>query len=67
AAQQLGSGALVISPCDIYNTCEALHQALTMPEAERKTRRERLRQLVESEDIETWLCWQLQEISRLGL
>ncbi|MDD5369680.1 MAG: trehalose-6-phosphate synthase, partial [Anaerolineaceae bacterium] len=42
AAQQLGSGALVISPCDIYNTCEALHQALTMPEAERKTRRERL-------------------------
>jgi trehalose 6-phosphate synthase len=67
AAQQLGSGALVISPCDIYNTCEAMHQALTMPEAERKSRGDRLRQLVEGEDIQTWLCWQLQEMQHLGL
>jgi trehalose 6-phosphate synthase len=67
AAQQLGSGALVISPCDIYNTSEAMHMALTMPDEEKKSRGDRLRQLVEAEDIQTWLCWQLQEMQRLGL
>ncbi|MEN6622053.1 MAG: trehalose-6-phosphate synthase, partial [Smithella sp.] len=38
ASQQLESGALVISPCDVYATAEALHQALTMPASERQIR-----------------------------
>ncbi len=67
AAQQLGPGAIIISPIDIYDTSEGLHQALTMPERERRKRATRLRESIEREDIQTWLCWQLQELRALGL
>ncbi len=66
ASQQLEAGALVISPCDVYATAEALHQALTMPAAERQTRAHRLRRLVEENDIKAWVCYQIREIHRLG-
>jgi trehalose 6-phosphate synthase len=67
AYQQLEPGALVISPCDIYATAQALHQALVMPPDERRERAERLRWLVEQEDINHWLSCQLQTIQELGL
>lgn len=62
AFQQLQSGALVVSPLDIYGTAEALHQALTMPLEERKGRSERLKGLVERHDIADWLCQQFDAI-----
>jgi trehalose 6-phosphate synthase len=67
ARQQLEPGAIVISPCDVYATAEALHQALVMPPDERRERAERLRRLVEREDITDWLCRQLQTIQELEL
>jgi trehalose 6-phosphate synthase len=67
ARQQLESGALVISPCDVYATAEALHQALTMSLEERRERSERLRKLVEQEDINFWLNSQLEAIAELDL
>ena len=67
ARQQLESGALVISPCDVYATAEALHQALIMPSRERQERIERLRWQVEHEDITAWLCRQLETIVELDL
>ncbi|HEX9013117.1 MAG TPA: trehalose-6-phosphate synthase, partial [Anaerolineaceae bacterium] len=67
ARQQLEPGALVISPCDVYATAEALHQALTLPQQTRSEYAERLRRLVEHEDITDWLCRQLEEIRDLGL
>jgi trehalose 6-phosphate synthase len=67
AREQLEPGALVISPCDVYATAEALHQALVMPAEERQARAGRLRWLVEREDISEWLCRQLQAITELGL
>ena len=67
ARQQLGSGAIVISPCDIYATAEALHQALAMPPGERQEQAERLRWLIEREDITAWLCRQLEAITELNL
>jgi trehalose 6-phosphate synthase len=67
ARQQLGPGALVISPCDVYATSEALHQALTMPIEERQERAERLRWLVEQEDITAWLNRQTETIVELNL
>jgi trehalose 6-phosphate synthase len=62
ARQQLESGATVISPCDVYATAEALHQALVMPIEERRERAGRLRWLVEREDITDWLCRQLEAV-----
>jgi trehalose 6-phosphate synthase len=67
ARQQLEPGALVISPCDVYATAEALHQALVMAPEERQERAERLRWLVEREDITDWLCRQLQSLLELNL
>lgn len=65
ASQQLEPGALIISPCDTYATAAALHQALIMPAEERRIRANRLRWLVEENDINTWFCDQIKEISKL--
>jgi trehalose 6-phosphate synthase len=67
AYQQLQSGALMVSPLDIYGTAEAMHQALTMPPEERRERAERLQALIASNDIVDWLCQQLATIKRLQL
>jgi trehalose 6-phosphate synthase len=67
ARQQLEPSALVVSPCDIYDTSKALHQALTMPAAERAERAARLATSVEQADIAAWLCSQLETIVELGL
>lgn len=67
ARQQLQEAALVVSPCDIYATANCFHQALSMPENERKNRADRLRKMVEDEDITDWLCKQLETILSLKL
>jgi trehalose 6-phosphate synthase len=67
AHQRLESGATIISPCDVYTTAQALHQALVMPAKERQDRAARLRRLVEREDITDWLCRQLETVVELGL
>jgi trehalose 6-phosphate synthase len=67
AYQQLESGVLVVSPLDVYGTAEAMHQALTMPLEERRERAERLRSLIQGQDIVDWLRQQLSTIINLGL
>jgi trehalose 6-phosphate synthase len=67
ARQQLEPGATVISPCDVYATAEAMHQALNMPVDERRERAERLRWVIAREDISAWLCAQLVAVEELGL
>jgi trehalose 6-phosphate synthase len=67
ARQQLEAGAIVISPCDVYATAEALHQALVMSTGERSERATRLRWLIEREDITAWLCRQLETVAELNL
>jgi trehalose 6-phosphate synthase len=67
ARQQLESGALIISPCDIYATGEAMHQALQMSDEERQRKADRLRWMIERENINTWLCQQLDTVSDLHL
>lgn len=67
ARQQLEPGALVISPCDVFATAEAMHQALTMAPEQRAEMARRLHHLVEAEDITEWLCKQLDAISKLNL
>jgi len=67
AHQQLEPGAIVISPCDVYATAEALHQALVMSPGERLERAARLCWLIEREDITAWLCHQLETVAELNL
>lgn len=67
ARQQLEPGALVISPCDVYATAEAFHQALTMGADEKSERSVRLRNIVERADIQDWLCRQLEVITELNI
>jgi trehalose 6-phosphate synthase len=67
ARQQLEPGALVISPTDVYATAEAMHQALGMSPKERAERSERLRWLIEREDIDVWLCQQLEAAASLDV
>ena len=67
ARQQLESGAIVISPYDIYATAEALHNALTMSAEERIERATRLRWTIEREDIADWLCRQLEVLRELQI
>ena len=67
ARQQLESGAIVISPCDVYATAEAMHQALTMPAEQREERAHRLKWMIERDDISAWFCSQLEKIDELNL
>jgi len=58
---------LIIPPCDVYATAEALHQAMIMPLEERRERAERLGWLIERKDIVDWLYRQLETIAELNL
>jgi trehalose 6-phosphate synthase len=65
AHQQLAPNALVISPCDVSATAEALHTALTMPLRQREQMAADLKKEIEAEDIYLWLCWQLDSIEEI--
>jgi trehalose 6-phosphate synthase len=67
ARQQLEPGALVIAPCDVYATAEAMHQALTMPVEQKSEKINLLRWQIENDDITTWLLQQLEEVVNLRL
>ncbi|NMC47160.1 MAG: trehalose-6-phosphate synthase [Chloroflexi bacterium] len=67
ASQQLAPGSIVISPCDIYATAEAMHQGLVMGKEEKAARAKTLRWLIENNDIFCWLHDQLQEVIDLNL
>ncbi len=65
AHEQLGEHALSIGPTDLERTTEALHEALSMPAAERKRRADALRKCVEEHDVTVWLQRQLEDITAL--
>lgn len=47
-------GALLTNPYDIEGMAEGLHQALTLPAAERRQRMRRLVEIVEGHDVDDW-------------
>jgi trehalose 6-phosphate synthase len=65
ARQQLASGSLIVSPCDVYATAEAIHQALSMPSEDRHIMAERLHWIIERNDIHKWLSQQLETVAEL--
>ncbi|HEY7357829.1 MAG TPA: trehalose-6-phosphate synthase [Ktedonobacterales bacterium] len=63
-AQQLGEASLTITPTDVEETTRALIRALEMPADERHQRAQRLRALIEQQDLEAWLNQQFADVDQ---
>jgi trehalose 6-phosphate synthase len=55
AHDELGEWALTVNPFDVAGQAEAIHEALTMPAAERRRRREAIAAHVREHDIGAWI------------
>lgn len=55
AASQLGDGALIVNPFDINETADAINQAVTMPDDERRERMQQMREQIRDHDIFGWV------------
>jgi trehalose 6-phosphate synthase len=62
AHQELGAFAVTLHPFDIQQQADALHAALTMDPALRRSRREAAATVVEENDIAKWLNAQLADL-----
>ena len=56
AHEELGEWAITVNPFDVAGQADALHEALTMGEAERARRRAAIRDQVRANDISAWLA-----------
>ncbi len=59
AADEFGDDALLVNPFDISGTADALHDALSMPEDERRARCQRLADISAAAPPARWLADQL--------
>lgn len=59
AADELGADALLVNPFDVSGTAEAMHEALRMPDEERRARAKRLAAAATSCPPARWLADQL--------
>ena len=64
AAATLDDAALLVNPYDVSETAAALHQALTMPDAERRRRTEALAATAAASPPARWLGDQLASLDR---
>ena len=64
AHDEVGEWALSINPFDLAGQAEAIHDALTMPRAERARRLEALRAHVVEHDLAAWLEGILADVDR---
>jgi trehalose 6-phosphate synthase len=64
AFDELGEWALCVNPFDIEGQADAIHQALTMAEPERRERIEAIRAQVREHDLEAWIGTQLADLDR---
>jgi len=62
AVAQLGENALVVNPFDVTQTATALHEALTMPDAERLRRAALLADAAPAEPPQEWFADQLSAL-----
>jgi trehalose 6-phosphate synthase len=60
--EELGEWALTVNPFDVEGQAQALHTALTMPAAQRRSRLERIRAHVRTHDLAAWLEAQLEPL-----
>jgi trehalose 6-phosphate synthase len=62
AAQELGAHALLVNPYDVSATARALHEALSMPDAERQARAQRLALASSATPPATWFAEQVDAL-----
>jgi trehalose 6-phosphate synthase len=62
---QLGGAVLSVKPTEVEEVANALRRALSMTEAERSLRAEKLRRAIEAEDLTRWLYGQFHDINML--
>ena len=60
AVAQLQEGALPVNPHDIEGMADAIHQAMTMDEDERRTRMRRMQEILREQDIFWWVDYYLR-------
>ncbi|HEV3403158.1 MAG TPA: trehalose-6-phosphate synthase, partial [Gaiellaceae bacterium] len=63
--EELGTWALTINPFDVAGQAAAIHQALEMPQPERRRRIEAIRAHVRAHDLEGWIAAQLADLDRV--
>ena len=64
AARELRD-AILVNPYDVRQTAEAIHNALTMPEAERARRMKKMREAVKNYNIYRWSAELIKALSQL--
>jgi trehalose 6-phosphate synthase len=64
AHEELGEWAVSVNPFDVAGQAEALHEALSMPLAERRERIEAIRAQVREHDVASWVEGQLADLDR---
>ena len=62
AHEELGDWALTVNPFDVAGQAEAIHEALTMAEEERRQRLSAIREHVREHDIGAWIASQLRDL-----
>jgi len=63
AHEEMGEHAITVNPFDLDEQADAIHEALTMPEEERRRRAKALRETVRSNTIEDWVEAQMKDIA----
>jgi trehalose 6-phosphate synthase len=67
AFEELGEFAVTLHPFDIQQQADALHDALTRPEEQRKRDRAAAADVVRRNDVRAWLRSQLRDLKRLEM
>jgi trehalose 6-phosphate synthase len=62
--EELAEWALTVNPFDIYGQAQAINDALTMGEDERRRRLDGLRTHVREHDLAGWIAAQLHDLDR---
>lgn len=64
--EELEAWALTVNPFDVEGQAEAIHRAVTMPAAERRSRLEGIRAQVRAHDVTAWIDAQLDDLDRVS-
>jgi trehalose 6-phosphate synthase len=66
AHEELGEWAVTINPFDVWGQAEALHEALSMEDGERRRRAEAIRAQVRENDVSKWVDGLLGDLDRVS-